>query len=63
MYFDNVSNSPDVLFLGDSHMAYSIKNKYLNTSDVSLHTIDAINNDSSYRNVLFDFRYKIEKGR
>lgn len=36
MYFDNVSNSPDVLFLGDSHMAYSIKNKYLNNSDVSL---------------------------
>lgn len=36
MYFDNVSNGPDVLFLGDSHMAYSIKNKYLNSSDVSL---------------------------
>jgi len=36
MYFDDVCNSPDVLFLGDSHMAYSIKNKYLNTSDVSL---------------------------
>lgn len=35
MYFDKVSYSPDALFLGDSHMAYSIKNKYLNTSDVS----------------------------